>query len=249
MVNNYKVVLRFFLMIVIIVFIVLQTFCSIPFIKIGGKIYPFYSKELILNNSDVYKEKDIKNIAKFNGLISLSLTANISDLSFLNELNELQELFLFIPEQNNIDYSCFKNCKSLKKICILTPMIDAKYFGDCNNLEYVELSGDSISNIDKLWKCNKLISVSIRSSNGYKLDGISKCNELERLSIDSTEIIDLKELKKCNKLNSLSIHANVKDYDVLLEVSSLKELIVKSDSVPKNIMNVLRERNVNIIEF
>lgn len=148
-----------------------------------------------------------------------SLKRFSSDGQIINFDNMIDNLKL-IYTLNNINISSAKQIESMKRISELT-----------NNLEFINISGTSITKIEGLENKTNLIEANFSDNKITKIEGLDTCVKLNKLSLKNNNISKIEGLEKLEDLKELYLSNNqIKDILILDKNINLITLDIQNNS-------------------
>lgn len=201
----------------------------------GGNMY--------VKPQDYSPIKNLTNLKYFSGLGLY----NCNDLTIFENMDNLIYFELTAADiQNGFDVICEKENLACLNLFRCTAE-DFSSIEKCVNLKKLVLSDTNVTNISFLKNLTELEYLTIENTNPEEYDKIGCCTKLKYLHISDTDITDLSFLKNLKELERLEIVGinNAEDYSVLLEMPSLKHIYMSpKDSVPHEIIEMLRENGI-----
>lgn len=187
---------------------------------------PLYSNELWNITSFTVPENasDLDDLAKLPYLNSLTIEdRKIDSLVFLNSLDFLDTLSLTECKFSSSDISIIASIPTLKSLtladCSLSTVAGLE---SALNLEYLDLSENTLRNLEPLTNLISLRTLNLRSNAVTNLSALSALVNLEKLDLGYNSIISLAPLATCGKLAWLDVSHNA--LSTLAAVDSLPEL-------------------------
>ena len=189
---------------------------------------------------------NLNNLEFLEGVNSLAaLDASNNNLTDLKDLPGSDEEF---PFSINISNNPIKNIDSLDKYKNVsinysnTNNVDLSLFNGLKNINYIDLSNDSITDLSKL-NIEKLDSINL--SNNKELKNISALKEIKDLSgllLDKCCLKDLSEITELTNIKVLSLDSN--NIQDVSELNKLNKLVTLSLSDNNNLSGALSLNNL-----
>jgi len=152
---------------------------------------------------------------------------SVADLKWCSELETLEltgvrnalECLEFLPSLKALT---LRNCAitGLKEISVL------------KELEYLDLSGNTVSFLDALSELPKLERLIIRKNALVSVEALGKLESLRQLDAGENAISDITPLKSCSNLESLIVDQNkISDISAVASLKNLAELDISQNMV------------------
>ena len=206
--------------------------------KEGGKIFLDINKLKLFSNYKILslmnqKLTTLEPLEGLTELTKLELPYNqltLEDEKSQNILKSMTNLAELNLEGNNI--------KDVKAINSLTNLKVLNLSGKNHNINLKEIE-DIISNLEELRVSTK------------DLKTIVNCNsdKITQLKLSNSNLTEIPELTKFSKLEELSLHSNpmIENYNTILELSSLKELILTNNDLHGKKLDFSQLKNLEIL--
>ena len=206
--------------------------------KEGGKILLDINKLNLFSNYKILDLKDqklttLEPLEGLTELIKLDLSYNqltLEDEKSQNILKSMVNLTELNLGENNIN--------DVKAINSLTNLKVLNLSGKNHNINLKEIE-DIISNLEELRVSTK------------DLKTIVNCNsdKITQLKLSNSNLTEIPELTKFSKLEELSLHSNpmIENYNTILELSSLKELILTNNDLHGKKLDFSQLKNLEIL--
>ena len=169
---------------------------------------------------------------KHSGLLKLSISHDITDITEIKGLGEIANVELLELKNNKIsEIKGLDTLKNLKELNLFENQItEIKGLENLTNLEYLQLgrnkikeikglenltnlknlylSNNQISEIKRLENLTNLQCLSLSENQITEIKGLDNLTKLEVLTLGSNHISEIKGLDKLNKLRTLQLHEN-----------------------------------------
>lgn len=213
-----------------------------PFVKISGRTYFVFTRELNLFMSPTTKsmKNDMRNLKRLRWLKKLYMNfTHVTDINFLNNMNYMEVIIIrTLPDYIIEDWSPLTNCKKLEVFGGYNlNMTDLSVFKELTNLKelYIETFGG-------LRLANENLTLT-------DISDVQHLVNLEKFGIVGKEITNISALRHCSKLISLELFGTIaKDYSVLFELPNLEFLMIDKGVLTESEIKALEEKGVTVIE-
>ena len=208
--------------------------------KEGGKIFLDINKLKLFSNYKILslmnqKLTTLEPLEGLTELTKLELPYNqltLEDEKSQNILKSMTNLTELNLEGNNI--------KDVKAINSLTNLKELNLSGKNHNINLKEIE-DIISNLEELRVSTK------------DLKTIVNCNsdKITQLKLPNSNLTEIPDLTKFSKLEKISLHGNpmIENYNTILELSSLKELILTNNDLHGKKLDFSQLKNLEILHL
>ena len=150
---------------------------------------------------------------------------SLEDISFLNNLD-----YITIKEDCFYDTSVKSFSLSYNSLCAYD-----KVFGNCNNIVFVSLSGDTRLYDRVFYNCKNLQNIIINGDCKLNGDVFYNCKNLETIEINGNCELNGDVFYNCKNLETIEINGNCGfDGNVFYGCDNLKNIIINGDCIIKN---------------
>lgn len=193
-----------------------------------------------------------------------------------------------IWEPNIYNLSCIKYCNNLEVLCVSafhTENVDTKYLvndnvksvsfsfhsnnwshlNECTNLEEISMINCDFSDTNDISALSKLKELFIDTETDLIVRNIEKNADLKEITLTSDKTIDLIGLSKLSNLENLSISGEIKNFNMIHSVSTLKlykcknidwehikninnleKLVVSKCDIPNETIESLKSKGIDV---
>ncbi len=107
-----------------------------------------------------------------------------------------------LTKTNGLQYSAKLTALTLKNCCALKCISDLQY---CAQLQFADLSGCPVSEIDPLASCTKLVVLNLNRCRVQKLSPLQSCTDLRAISLQHNAELTEAELSTCGSLKIVDL--------------------------------------------
>ena len=217
-------------------------------IILGNKVYDSNTQELDLNHIK------IDNIEEFKNKLRLFSNLKKLDMSYSNltneELGSLREEFPNVQIDWVLSLSKWRFRTDVKSFSVLVYRFDyvrikssdLEVFKYCNNLEYLDLGHQSITDISMIPKYLPNLKLLILADNKISdITPLAKLTHLHYLELFINPIHDISALSNLKELVDVNLcYDRIKDFSPLYELPMLERIWLVGTGVSKNAINTLK---------
>ena len=176
----------------------------------------------------------VDDLTKLSYLQSLEITGQVFDsLRFLTSLTELTELKLIGCGIQTEDLAIIASLPNLKRLtlsdCSLSTISGLE---KAQNLEYVDLSNNTIRNLEPLGYLMNLREINLSHNALTGLNALSVLTNLEKLDVSYNSLTSVAPIVTCTKLASLNVnHNELSGLGAINNLPALHYLAVNNNSL------------------
>jgi len=173
---------------------------------------PLFSNELwsISSFSMPEQAQYVDDLTKLSYLQSLEITGQTFDsLRFLTSLTDLTELKLTNCRMQTEDLAIIAALPNLTRLTLSDCGLSTiSGLDKAQNLEYIDLSNNTIRNLDPLSHLMKLKEINLRHNALTGLNALSVLTNLEKLDVSYNSLTSIAPIATCTKLTTLNANHN-----------------------------------------